>query len=188
MTICDWATKYEEERIYHNEEWGRFTTKSNDLYFEFLILEGAQAGLSWRTILNKREGYRTVFHHFDIERCAELSDGELEAARLNTMIVRNKLKIASVRKNAVAFKKIIIEFGSIENYLRTFFTEVPMINHWETINDVPSESKESIALSKDLKKRGCSFIGPTIMYAFLQATGFIDDHIVSCDFHTNNRI
>lgn len=187
MTICDWAQHHPEMTVYHNEEWGRLTVRSEADYFELLTLEGAQAGLSWRTVLNKREGYRTVFHHFNLERCANLSDEELEAARLNAAIVRNKLKIYSVRKNARALQQIIVEYGSIEHYLRDFFAVVPLVNHWKMMRDIPSESTESQAISKDLKKRGCSFIGPTIIYAFLQATGFVDDHLITCPYHSTHQ-
>lgn len=183
MTICDWAQQHAEMTLYHNEEWGRFTAKTDASYFEFLTLEGAQPGLSWRTVLNKREGYRTVFHHFNLERCAQLSDEELEMARLNTAIVRHKLKIYSVRKNARVLQQIIVEYGSIEQYFRGFFSVVPIVNEWQKMSELPNESAESKAISKDLKKRGCSFIGPTIIYAFLQATGFVDDHLTTCPYH-----
>lgn len=164
---------------YHDYEWGTPSHDERHL-FEMLILEGAQAGLSWETILNKREGYRKAFHHFDPARVAKMTDTELNALLQNPEIIRNRSKIYAARKNAQAFLHIQKEFGSFDRYVWSFVKGTPIINHWKHWKDVPASTIESEALSKDLKKRGMTFVGPTIMYAFMQAVGMVDDHLVGC--------
>jgi DNA-3-methyladenine glycosylase I len=165
---------------YHDEEWGVPSHDDRHL-FEMLILEGAQAGLSWETILKRREGYREAFHHFDPKKVSEMTDQELDALREDPEIIRNRLKIYSTRQNAKAFLQIQGEFGSFDAYLWAFVQNTPIQNHWKNFSEVPAKTKESDALSKDLKRRGMSFVGSTIMYAFMQAVGMVNDHLIGCD-------
>lgn len=164
---------------YHDEEWG-VPVHDDQHLFEMLILEGAQAGLSWETILNRRVGYRNAFHNFDVHKVAEMSDNQLEALRNDEGIIRNRLKIYSTRRNAQIFIKIQKEFGSFDRYLWNFVDYQPIINRWQKMTDVPVSTKESDALSADLKKRGMKFVGSTIMYAYMQAVGLVNDHVVDC--------
>ncbi len=164
---------------YHDSEWG-IPVHDDRVLYEFLILEGAQAGLSWETILNKRSGYQQSFHNFEVDKVAAMSDAELESLLDNPGIVRNRLKVFSARKNALAFIKIQQEFGSFNDYLWGFVDHTPIKNHWENFSDVPVSTPISDALSKDLKKRGMSFVGSTIMYAYMQAVGMVDDHLTTC--------
>lgn len=164
---------------YHDDEWGVPVHDDKHL-FEMLILEGAQAGLSWETILKKRQEYRRVFCDFNIDDVLLLNDNYLEDILLKSSVVRNRLKVFSVRKNAQAVKSIQREFGSLDCYLWRFVENRPIVNHWKNANEIPTSSKESHALSKDLKKRGMSFVGPTIMYAFMQAVGMVRDHTAQC--------
>lgn len=164
---------------YHDEQWGRPQHDDRHL-FEMLILEGAQAGLSWETILKKREGYQELFYQFDPVKVAAMSDEDLEENLLNPAIVRNRLKVFAARKNAIVFLKIQEEFGSFDNYLWQFVDGQPVVNHWQEFKDVPVTTPISDALSKDLKKRGMTFVGLTIMYAFMQAVGMVDDHLADC--------
>lgn len=164
---------------YHDTEWG-VAVHDDRKHFEFLILEGAQAGLSWYTILKRREGYRKAFKNFDPKAVAAMTDSELEGLMQNPEIIRNRLKIWATRKNAVAFLAIQKEFGSFDSYVWRFVGGKPIINYPKTLKDIPVRSKESDALSKDLKKRGMSFVGSTILYAHMQATGMINDHMVDC--------
>ncbi len=164
---------------YHDEEWGKPVYDDRTL-FEFLILEGAQAGLSWYTILIRRDGYRKAFKDFDPLKVAGMSDYELEELRLDEGIIRNKLKIYSARTNAQVFLKIQEEFGSFSDYLWSYVDHKPIINHFESWDQVPVTTEISDALSKDLKKRGMKFVGSTIMYAYMQAVGLVDDHLETC--------
>ena len=164
---------------YHDHEWGVPNHDDRHL-FEMLILEGAQAGLSWETILKKRAGYQRAFHGFDVHKVATMSDEDLEALRENSGIIRNRLKIYSARKNARVFLDIQKEHGTFDHYLWAFVNHTPLLNHWETFADIPVTTPESDALSKDLKKRGMSFVGSTIMYAYMQAVGLVRDHPKSC--------
>ena len=164
---------------YHDNEWGIPVHDDRHL-FEMLILEGAQAGLSWETILKRREGYRLAFHQFDPVKVAAMSDAELEKLGHNPDIIRNRLKIYAARRNAQAFLKIQQEFGSFDHYVWGFVNYKPIVNHWQGFSDVPTITSESDALSKDLKKRGMTFVGSTIIYAFMQAVGMVNDHITSC--------
>jgi DNA-3-methyladenine glycosylase I len=160
--------------LYHDTEWG-IPTHDDRKLFEMLILEGAQAGLSWETVLKKRDGYRAVFRGFDPEIVAAMDDSELEAARENPAIIRNRLKIYATRKNARVFLDIQKEFGSFDAYLWAFVGGAPIVNAWQSFGDVPVTTPESDALSKDLKKRGMTFVGSTILYAYMQATGMVND-------------
>lgn len=164
---------------YHDTEWGIPSHDDRHL-FEMLILEGAQAGLSWETILKRREGYRRAFHNFDPKRVAEMTDLELEKLRENEEIIRNRLKIYAARRNAVCFLKIVAEFGTFSTYLWGFVDHKLIRNKWKTIKDLPTSTPQSESLSKDLRKRGMTFVGPTIMYAFMQAVGLVDDHLEGC--------
>ncbi len=164
---------------YHDKEWGIPQHEDQHL-FEMLILEGAQAGLSWRTILIRREAYRKAFYKFDPVKVAAMSDETLEGLLENPGLIRNRLKIYSARRNAIVFLSIQKEFGSFDAYLWDFVKGTPIINHWKAQNEVPTQTPESTALSKDLKKRGMSFVGPIIMYAYMQAVGLVNDHLMDC--------
>ena len=164
---------------YHDNEWGIPSHDDNHL-FEMLILEGAQAGLNWETILRRREGYRKAFHHFDPVHVASMTDTELNALLDNTGIIRNRLKIFSARQNARIFLNIQQEFGSFDHYLWQFVGGKPIRNSWKRLQDIPPTTPQSNALSKDLKKRGMTFVGPTIMYAYMQAVGLVNDHLIDC--------
>lgn len=164
---------------YHDNEWG-VPVHDDRLLFEMLILEGAQAGLSWKTILKRRDGYKAIFHNFDATKVATMSDSELEALRNDERIIRNRLKIYGTRQNAQAFLRIQKEFGTFDTYLWKFVNNKPIINHWEKLQDGPTRTSISDALSKDLKKRGMTFVGTTIIYAFMQAVGMVNDHSVTC--------
>jgi len=164
---------------YHDEEWG-VPVHDDRLLFENLILEGAQAGLSWETVLRKRDGYRRAFHGFDVERCAAMGDEELELLRDDVGIIRNRLKIYSVRKNALAFLDIQREFGSFDVWLWGHLDGAPPVNRPARFADMASTSPISDAISKTLKKRGMSFVGSTIIYAYMQAIGMTDDHLAGC--------
>ena len=164
---------------YHDTEWG-VPVHDDQKLFEMLILEGAQAGLNWETILKRREGYRKAFKQFNPVAVANMSDAELENLLANPAIIRNRLKVFSTRQNARVFIAIQHEYQSFDAYVWGFVQGKPKINSPETMQDVPTSTPESNALSKDLKKRGMNFVGPTIMYAYMQAIGMVDDHIQSC--------
>lgn len=167
---------------YHDNEWGIPVHDDRHL-FEMLILEGAQAGLSWETILKRRDGYRKAFHRFDPAKVASMKDEELELLRENPEIIRNRLKINAARQNARVFLEIQQEWGSFDRYLWSFVKGKPIINRWKTLKDAPVTTAESDALSKDLKKRGMTFVGSTIIYAYMQAVGLVNDHSVDCWCH-----
>jgi DNA-3-methyladenine glycosylase I len=164
---------------YHDTEWGMPSHDDQHL-FEMLILEGAQAGLSWETVLKKRQGYRQAFHNFDPVKVAGMTDAALEALRENPAIIRNRLKIYATRQNARVFLKIQEEFGSFDTYLWQFVKGQPLQTDRKRLSDIPPTTPESDALSKDLKKRGMTFVGSTIIYAYMQAVGLVNDHITSC--------
>ncbi len=164
---------------YHDKEWGVPVYDDKHL-FEMLILEGAQAGLSWETILKRRAEYRRSFHHFDPVKVANMTDGELKALLENPGIIRNRLKIYAARQNASVFLQIQKEFGSFSNYVWNFVHHKPALTRRKSLKDVPVSTPISDALSKDLKKRGMTFVGSTIMYAFMQAVGLVDDHLADC--------
>jgi DNA-3-methyladenine glycosylase I len=167
---------------YHDEEWG-VPVHDDRRQFEFLVLEGAQAGLSWATILNKREGYREAFAGFEIERVARFDRRRVEKLLQFPGIVRNRLKIEAAIGNALATLRVQEEFGSLDRYLWSFVGGRPIVNRWREMREVPATSPESDALSRDLKKRGFRFVGSTIMYAHMQATGMVNDHVVGCFRH-----
>lgn len=167
---------------YHDEEWGVPVHDDRQL-FEMLCLEGAQAGLSWETVLKRREGYRRLFHYFDPNKVVKMTDEELEVILKDPAIIRNRLKVMSVRKNASVVLMIQKEFGSFDAYLWKFVKGMPIVNHFETIDELPTHSVVSDALSKDLRKRGMSFVGTTIIYAFMQAVGMVNDHLIHCPFY-----
>jgi len=180
MIRCPWVGQnkpYYEH--YHDTEWG-IPVHDDQKHFEMIILEGAQAGLSWETILKRREGYREAFKQFDPNACAKLSDVYLETLLTNPNIIRNRLKIFSTRQNARVFINIQKEFGSFDAYAWQFVHNETRINRPQSLQNIPTQTKESEALSKDLKKRGMSFVGATIMYAYMQAVGMVDDHIQNC--------
>ncbi|GAB5489020.1 MAG: DNA-3-methyladenine glycosylase I [Parasphingorhabdus sp.] len=164
---------------YHDNEWG-VAVHDDRLLFENLILEGAQAGLSWETVLRKRDGYRRVFHGFDIVRCSKMTDEELEALRENEAIIRNRLKIYSVRKNAVVFLEMQSEFGSFDSWLWGHLSGPPPVNRPKNFSEMATSTSVSDTISKALKKRGMSFVGTTIIYAYMQAIGMTDDHLADC--------
>lgn len=164
---------------YHDKEWG-VPVYDDRKQFEFLILEGAQAGLSWATILNRREGYRKAFAGFDPVKVARFDDAKIKALLLNPGIIRNRLKVAAAVSNARAFLAVQKEFGSFTKYVWGFVGGKPTVNRRKSMNDIPATSPESDALSKDLKSRGFKFVGSTIIYAHMQATGMVNDHVVSC--------
>lgn len=165
--------------IYHDEEWG-IPVYDDRLLFEMLVLEGAQAGLNWEIILNKRLGYRRAFYDFDVQKVAGMGDAELEALRGNPDIIRNRLKIYAARKNARAFIAIQKEFGSFSNYIWGFVDAKPIVNHAVSLENVPVTTTESDTLSKNLQKRGMSFVGSTIIYAMMQGVGLVNDHVQPC--------
>jgi DNA-3-methyladenine glycosylase I len=171
---------------YHDTEWGVPLHDDNAL-FEFLCLEGAQAGLSWRTVLAKRDNYRKAFHRFDIARVAAMKDRELQKVLLDPGIIRNRLKVSSTRGNAIAALEVIDEFGSLDAYLWSFVDGKPLVNRWREPSEVPASTALSDRMSKALKKRGFRFVGSTICYSLLQATGMINDHLVGCFRHPGRR-
>lgn len=176
---CSWAEGNDLEKAYHDDEWG-VPVRDDGVWFEFLTLEGAQAGLSWSTILNKRHGYRELFANFDVKEVAKFDDVKIGEILLNPAIVRNKLKVNSTVTNAQNFIKVQDEFGSFDTYIWQFVGGKPLVNHWKDVSEVPVSTPQSDALSKDLKKRGFKFIGTTICYALMQATGLVNDHTTDC--------
>lgn len=179
-TRCAWCLSDPIYIKYHDEEWGR-VTHDDKVLFEFITLESAQAGLSWITVLRKREGYRKAFANFDAKKVAKFSEEKAEELMLFDGIVRNRLKIKSAISNAKIFLEIQKEFGSFNDYLYSFMPNgKPIINKRKKLSEVPASSKESDAISKDLKKRGFKFFGTTICYAHMQATGMVNDHIIDC--------
>ena len=176
---CKWALGSELEQHYHDTEWGVALHDERKL-FEFLTLEGAQAGLSWATILKKRENYRKLFDDFDVERIARYNKRKIEALLKNPGIIRNRLKIESTITNARAFIEIQHGFGSFNNYIWQFTDGKPIVNRWKSTQDVPASTEISDMMSKELKKRGFRFAGSTICYAFMQATGMVNDHTIDC--------
>ncbi len=181
---CPWSLGVNDAYIaYHDHEWG-VPARDDRTQFEFLLIEGAQAGLSWSTVLNKRDGYRQAFAGFDPVKVARFTPARLEKLRQTPAIIRNRLKIAAAVTNARAFLEVQAEFGSFSDYIWGFVDGVPVQNRWRSQQQVPATSKISDALSKDLKKRGFRFVGSTIVYAHMQATGLVNDHLVSCHRHS----
>ena len=176
---CAWADSTPLMTRYHDTEWG-VPVHDDGMLFELLTLEGAQAGLSWTTILNKRAGYRSAFANFDVRKVARFDRGKIAALMANPGIVRNRLKIESTISNAHAFIAVQQEFGSFDDYLWRFVGGSPLHNKWRMARDVPASTELSDIISKDLKKRGFRFVGTTICYAFMQATGLVNDHLHTC--------
>ena len=176
---CTWCEGNPLQIAYHDQEWGR-SVHDDRTWFEFLILEGAQAGLSWDTILRKRESYRRAFARFDPAKVARFGPRQARALMKNPGIVRNRLKIAAAISNAQAFLAVQREFGSFDRYIWRFVGGRPKKNRWRHTKQVPASTPESDAMSKDLKKRGFRFVGSTICYAFMQATGMVNDHLLTC--------
>ena len=176
---CEWCGRDELYVKYHDIEWG-LPVHDDRVHFEMLILEGAQAGLSWITVLRKRENYRKAFDNFDVNKVAKYTEKRIEKLLLNPGIIRNRLKVRSAVTNAQAFIIVQKEFGSFDKYIWQFVNNEPIINKWKKMSDLPATSKESDALSKDLKMRGFKFIGSTIMYAHMQAIGMVNDHTINC--------
>jgi DNA-3-methyladenine glycosylase I len=179
---CSWPSDDALMIEYHDHEWG-VPVHDDKLWYEHIVLDGAQAGLSWRTILHKRENYRKAFSQFDPAKVARYTDKRIGKLLSDTGIVRNRLKVTSAVRNARAFLSIQDEFGSFDAYIWRFVDGKPIQNKWKTLKQLPARSKESDALSKDLKQRGFNFVGSTICYAFMQAAGMVNDHIVTCYRH-----
>jgi DNA-3-methyladenine glycosylase I len=175
---CDWA-RNDLAIHYHDTEWG-VPQHDDRTLFEFLILEGAQAGLSWDTVLAKRNNYRAAFDNFDAAKIALYDDAKCAELLLNQGIIRNRLKISSAVRNANCFLKVVGEFGSFDKYVWSFVDGKPIVNAWESMAQIPASTAASDALSRDLKQRGFNFVGSTIMYAFMQACGLVNDHLVNC--------
>ncbi len=182
---CEWHSGDPLMTEYHDTDWG--TPVHDDFsWFEHIVLDGAQAGLSWKTILNRREGYRRAFEGFDPARVAAYDETDIARLMNDTGIIRNRLKIRSAVTNARAFLKIQEEFGSFDNYIWGFSGGEPVINRWENLKDIPASTPLSDTVSKDLKKRGFTFVGTTICYAFMQAAGIVNDHLIDCFRHPDN--
>jgi DNA-3-methyladenine glycosylase I len=179
LNRCPWCQGHEIYIRYHDEEWG-VPCHNDQQLFEMLCLEGAQAGLSWLTILNKRETYRLAFDGFDALKMCDYGEAKRDALMNDAGIVRNRLKINAFIENAKAYLKVREEFGSFDRYIWQFVGGQPIVNQWMALGQVPASTPESDAMSKDLKKRGFKFVGSTICYAFMQATGMVDDHLVGC--------
>jgi len=184
MKRCNWVTTDELYIKYHDEEWGK-PVYDDETIFEFLVLESFQAGLSWITILRKRENFRKAFDYFDYQKIATYTDEKIEELMNNAGIVRNRLKILATINNAQRFMDVQKEFGSFSKYIWGFVNHTPIVNTFKTIKEVPATTEISDALSKDLKKRGFKFLGSTVIYAHMQATGMVNDHITSCFCYKN---
>lgn len=180
---CPWCGADPLYRAYHDQEWG-VPCRDDQRLFEFLLLEGAQAGLAWITILRKREGYRQAYVGFDAHRIAAWGADTLTQLQSNPAIIRNRLKIGSAVKNARAFLELQAQYGSFSDFIWQFVDGQPLQNRWQTMADVPVTTAASDAMSKALKKAGCNFVGSTICYAYMQATGMVNDHLVSCPRHS----
>jgi len=176
---CPWCLKFDQYMEYHDNEWG-VPVHDDHVHFEFLILEGAQAGLSWSTILKKREGYRNAFAGFDPHKVARFSEARMEKILLDPGIVRNRLKVKAAVNNAKRFIEVQKEFGNFDRYIWNFVNGKPIVNKRKSIQEVPATTKESDALSKDLIKRGFKFVGSTVIYAHMQACGLVNDHLITC--------
>jgi DNA-3-methyladenine glycosylase I len=182
---CPWCLGNELYRDYHDREWG-VPVRDDRLLFEFLILEGAQAGLSWLTVLQRRDSYRAAFDNFEAAKIARYGTRQKERLLANPGIIRNRLKVEAAVANAQAFLVVQKEFGSFSDYLWQFVNHAPLVNRWANPGQVPAETAESKAMSRDLKKRGFRFVGPTICYAFMQAVGMVNDHVLECFRHPEN--
>lgn len=186
MPRCEWAERSELEQEYHDTEWG-VAVHNDRLLFEFLILEGAQAGLSWSTILRKRPEYRQAFDNFEARKISLYSEADLARLLANPGIIRNRRKISAAIANARAFLQVQEEFGSFDRYIWQFVQGQTIQNSWQKLSEIPSSTPESLAMSQDLQRRGFTFVGPTICYAFMQAVGLVNDHVVQCFRHAQLR-
>lgn len=182
FTRCGWAGTDPLYVAYHDEEWG-VPAHDDRTLFEFLILEGAQAGLSWSTILKKRDNYRRAFDGFDPAAVAAYDEARIAALLADPGIVRNRLKVRAAVRNAQSYLRVQQEFGRFDTYVWGFVGGRPIVNHWQSLREVPAETAESRALSQDLQRRGFTFVGPTIIYAYMQAVGMVNDHLVRCFRH-----
>jgi DNA-3-methyladenine glycosylase I len=176
---CAWCLKFDDYIRYHDEEWG-VPVHEDMTHFQFLILEAAQAGLSWSTVLKKRAGYHKAFAGFDPQKVARYPAAKIEKLLLDPGIIRNRLKVAAAVNNAKKFLEVQKEFGSFDKYIWSFVDNKPIINRWETLAQVPATTRQSDALSRDLIKRGFKFVGSTVMYAHMQACGLVNDHLIDC--------
>lgn len=179
MHRCEWCGDDPLYIEYHDTEWG-VPCHDDHRWFEMLILEGVQAGLSWITVLRKRENYRVAYDNFDVEKVARYDEAKIAEQLQNSGIIRNRLKVRAAVKNAQAFIKTQDEFGSFDSYIWQFTDGQPIVNRFETLADIPAETEQSQAMSKDLKKRGFTFVGPTICYALMQSCGMVNDHVLAC--------
>lgn len=179
MKRCAWPGDDSLMIQYHDEEWG-VPLHDDGKHFEFIVLDGMQAGLSWRTVLHKRESFRAAFDQFDVQRVARYDEAKVQELLSDPGIIRNRQKIAAAIKNARAFLNIQTEFGSFDTYIWQFVNGTSIVNQWRTTSEIPAQSPAAEAMSKDLIKRGFSFVGPTICYAYMQAAGMINDHLVDC--------
>ncbi len=179
MRRCPWCERTDIERAYHDSEWG-VPVFSDEKQFEFLVLESAQAGLSWLTVLRKRENYRRLYDGFDPEKVAGYGEKKIQELMSDSGIIRNRKKIEASINNAARFLEIQDEFGSFSDYLWRFTGDIPVTNSWERLSEIPAMTELSVMVSRDLKKKGFRFMGPTIVYSHLQATGVVNDHLVSC--------
>ena len=184
QTRCDWVSTDELYIKYHDEEWGK-PVYDDETIFEFLVLESFQAGLSWITVLKKRENFREAFDQFNYKKIVQYTDDKVEELMQNAGIIRNRLKILATINNAQRFQEVQKEFGSFSNYIWGFVNNKPLVNNFKTIKEVPATTEISDALAKDLKKRGFKFLGSTVVYAHMQATGMVNDHILNCICRTN---
>ncbi len=183
---CEWSQKNETYSKYHDEEWGKPLHDDRKL-FEFLILEGMQAGLSWITILKKRDAFRTAYDNFDVKKVACFDQQKVEELMFDSGIIRNRLKIEASINNAKRFLEVVEEFGSFDSYMWNFVDYKPIVNRWTKLSEIPAKTELSDRISDDLKRRGFKFVGSTIIYSHLQATGVINDHLVSCFCHPDNH-
>ena len=179
MSRCPWGTADELYIRYHDEEWG-VPVFDDQKQFEFLILESAQAGLSWHTILKKRKNYRIAYDQFDVQKVAKYDEKKIEELMQNPGIIRNRRKIEASINNAKLFLELQKEFGSFSNFIWSYVDNKPLVNHWKSIREIPAQTELSERISKDLKKRGFKFLGAIIIYSHLQATGIVNDHLVDC--------
>ncbi|MGX6978262.1 DNA-3-methyladenine glycosylase I [Vagococcus elongatus] len=178
---CDWANQSEIERIYHDTQWGRPAHEDGYL-FEMLVLESMQAGLSWKTILDKREAFREAFDQFDIEKVSRYDEKKIAELLSNPKIIRNKLKIQAAVNNAEMFLKIQKDHGSFDQFIWSYVNHQPVVNNFYSLSEVPSTTELAERITKDLKKAGFKFIGPTIIYAYMQSIGMVNDHLLTCEF------
>jgi len=183
---CEWSQKNEIYSKYHDEEWGKSLHDDQKL-FEFLILEGMQAGLSWITILKKRDAFRMAYENFDVRKVAGFDQQKVEELMSDSGIIRNRMKIEASINNAKRFLEVVEEFGSFDAYIWNFVDYQPIVNHWTKLSEIPAKTELSDRISEDLKRRGFKFVGSTIVYSHLQATGVINDHLVSCFCHPDNQ-